>query len=94
VNFVEIDGVLVNGDDIYALQSTIADTHDGPLEGLRKVWKTIGAAVAELFNWHFVLVSDNEALANRYAEELGTKLSNVYLGHKRLRMSVWFCVLD
>jgi hypothetical protein len=70
VNFVGIDGVLVNGDNIYALQSTIADTHDGPLEGLRKVWKTIGAAVAELFNWHFVLVSDNKALANKYAKEL------------------------
>jgi len=45
VNFVGLDGVLVN-DNICALQATIADTHKGPLEELRKVWQTIGAAVA------------------------------------------------
>ena len=93
VNFVGVDGVLVDGDNIYALQSTISGTHGGPLEGLKKVWKTIGAVVAELFNWHFVLVCDSKVLAEKYAEKLGTELSGVYLGRKRLRVSVWVCVI-
>jgi hypothetical protein len=93
VNFVGLDGVLVNGDDIYNLQATIADTHTGPLEGLRKVWQTIGAAVAELFKWHFVIVTDKQTLADKYAEELGTQLRDVYLGRKRIKVSAWVCVL-
>lgn len=93
MNFVGIDGVLGIGNNIYALQSTIAGTHEGPLEGLKKVWRTIGAAVADSFNWHFVLVSDDKVLAKKYVKELGTQLSDVYLGRKRLRVSVWVCVL-
>src|SRR6266508_3800744 len=56
VNYPGIDGVLVNGNNIFALQATIADTHDEPRDGLKKVWQTIGAAVAQNFTWHFVIV--------------------------------------
>ena len=31
---------------------------------LKEVWNSIGAAVAELFNRHFVPVSDNEAITH------------------------------
>ena len=93
INFPGIDGVLVNGNNIYALQATIADTHDGPLNGLKKLWKTIGAAVAQGFTWNFVLVTDNKLLADRYARELGTQLGDVGLGRQRVRVSAWVCVL-
>ncbi|KIL58550.1 hypothetical protein M378DRAFT_313137 [Amanita muscaria Koide BX008] len=46
VDWPGIDGVLVNGNDIYALQASIADTHRCPHEGLEKVWQTIGVDYA------------------------------------------------
>ena len=45
-NFEGVDGVLVNGNRIFALQGTVAATHDGPHEGLKKIWKTLGAEAA------------------------------------------------
>ena len=92
-NFEGIDGALVNGNNIFALQSTIAATHDGPHEGLRKIWNTIGAEVAQKFKWNFVIVTDDEWLAVKYASDLGTELNGFTLGRKRLKVSVWVCVL-
>jgi len=92
-NFEGVDGVLVNGNKIFALQATIAATHNGPHEGLRKIWKTIGAEAAQQFEWHFVIVTDDESLAVRYARELGAELNGFTLGHRRLKVSVWTCVL-
>ncbi len=93
VNFLGIDSVLVNGNNIYALQATIADTYDRPLDGLRKIWQAIGAAAAQPFIWHFVIVTDNKPLADKYATELGTQLHDVALGRRRVRVSAWVCVL-
>ena len=68
VNFPGIDGILVNGKNIYALQATIADTHRMPDAELKKAWEAIGAASAQLYNWHFVMVTDKQGLAEKYVK--------------------------
>jgi hypothetical protein len=80
----DLTPILFNDDNIYTLQATITNTHEGPLERLRKVLQTIGPAVAELFKWHFVIVTDKKALADKYAKEFGTELRGVY--HKRIKV--------
>ncbi|KIL58556.1 hypothetical protein M378DRAFT_170456 [Amanita muscaria Koide BX008] len=93
VDWPGIDGVLVNGNDIYALQATIADTHRGPRDGLKKVWQTIGADVARLFTWHFVVVTDNKDLADKHTTDFGTRLDDVALGRRpHVKVLAWVCV--
>ena len=94
VNFPGIDGILVNGENIYLLQATIADTHRRPDAGLKKAWKTIGAASAQLYKWHFVMVSDKKGLAEKYVRELGPHLPGVFLGENRHEVPVWGCFLE
>jgi len=94
VKFFGIDGILVNGKNIYALRATIADTHRMPDAGLKKAWEAIGAASAQLYNWHFVMVTDKQGLAEKYVKELGTHLRGVHLGSGHLKVSVWGCVLE
>jgi len=91
VNFPGIDGILVNGKNIYALQATIADVHRMPDAGFKKAWEAIGAASARFYNWHFVMVTDKQGLAEK---ELGTHLRGVHLGSGHLKVSVWGCVLE
>jgi len=94
INFPGIDGILVNGNNIYALQATIVDTHRRPDAGLKKAWEAIGAASAQLYNWHFVMVTDKQGLAEKYVRELSTHLCSVLLGRRRVVVSVWGCVLE
>ena len=94
VNFPGIDGILVNGENIYLLQATIADTHRRPDAGLKKAWKTIGAASAQLYKWHFVMVTDKRGLAEKYVRELGPHLPGVFLGENRHKVPVWGCFLE
>ena len=93
VNFPGIDGILVNGKNIYLLQATIADIHRRPHAGLKKAWKAIGA-VAQLYKWHSVMVIDKKGLAEKYVRELGTHLPGVSLGHNHLKVPVWGCFLE
>ena len=90
-----IDSVLVSGNNIFTLQATITDTHDGPHIGLKNIWHMIGAEQARHFTWHFVVVTNNKSLADKYAKDFGTQLRDVTLGpHPYVRVSVWACVLD
>jgi hypothetical protein len=91
VNFPGIDGILVNGNNIYALQATIADTHRRPDAGLKKAWEAIGAASAQLYKWHFVMVTDKKSLAEKYVTKLGTHVS---LGRNSLKVPVWGCFIE
>jgi len=94
MSFPGIDSILINGNNIYALQATIADTYDKPSNGLKKVWQTIGPEVAQHFTWHFVMVTDNKPLADKYAKDFGTQLCDVTLGvHPYVRVSMWVSVL-
>jgi hypothetical protein len=94
INFPGIDGDLVNGKNIYALQATIADTHRRADAGLKEAWEAIGAASARFYNWHFVMVTDKQGLAEKYVKELGNHLRGVHLGSGHLKVSVWGCVLQ
>ena len=94
VNFPGIDGILVNGKHLFLLQATIADSHRRPDDGLKNVWKAIGAAFAQLYNWHFVMVTDQKDLAEKYVRELGTHLSGVSLGQSRSKVLVWGYFLE
>jgi len=95
VNFPGIDGIFVDGEKIYLLQATIADTHRRPDARLKKAWKAIGAASAQLYNWHFVMVTDKKGLAEiqKYVRELGPHLPGVFLGVNRHEVPVWGCFL-
>jgi hypothetical protein len=94
VNFPGIDGILVNGKNMYLLQATIADTHRRPDAGIKKAWKAIGATFAQLYQWHFVMTTDKKNLAEEYVRELGTHLTGVSLGQSRREVSVWGCFLQ
>ena len=37
------------------------------------VWQTIGAAVARILIWHFIIVAHNTPLVEGYATQLGTQ---------------------
>ncbi|KAI0687935.1 hypothetical protein C8T65DRAFT_530892, partial [Cerioporus squamosus] len=55
-NFPGIDGVLADRDNVHAVQTTIADEHNSPKEGLRKVWAKFDREVREKRVWHVVFV--------------------------------------
>jgi len=78
VNFPGIDGVLGNGQNIYALQVIITDTHRRADARLKKAWEAIGAVSALFYSWHFVMITDKQGLTEKYVnlKKLGTRCSS------------------
>ncbi|KAF9234891.1 hypothetical protein BU15DRAFT_52015 [Melanogaster broomeanus] len=60
-NFPGIDGLLRHGDDVYAIQCTISQTHRSPLKGLRMLQKIIGTQPR--LSWRVIFVGETDKQA-------------------------------
>ncbi|KAJ7223068.1 hypothetical protein GGX14DRAFT_540146 [Mycena pura] len=93
-NFPGIDGVL--GDrkrNLFAVQATTASEHTCPVEGLRKVWEVISKRVGESRSWHFVVVADTRATAQKLGPKMAKALETFTLGTHKKTVDVWCCSL-
>ncbi|KAI0722727.1 hypothetical protein C8Q76DRAFT_371744 [Earliella scabrosa] len=92
-NYPGVDGVLVNPRNIYVLQATVAEKDRSPEDGLWKVWKSLGPATGGRYAWHFVAVTDKEALARQSVNRFAAVLKTFRLGRRKVGVTVWGCVL-
>ena len=96
-----IDGVLVNPGRVYVLQAIPSqaerngdvDRDRDPTDGVRRVWNAFGPIVRVQYAWHFVVVTDEDDAARRYAAEFADRLREVRLGMACVQVRVWGCVL-
>ena len=88
-DFPGIDGVLVNADNIYVLQATVVEGHRSSIDGLQMIWKAVGEDVRKAFSWHFVVVTVEKTLAEKYAREFERPLSRA-----GIQVSTWGCVVE
>ncbi len=93
-NFPGIDGVFVDGknNNVFALQATFAANHSEPDDGLRRVWRAMSKSHQQL-QWHFVLVCDSKAEADKLLDLFVPRMIGLELGEMR-SVDVWACVLD
>jgi hypothetical protein len=93
-NFKGIDCVLgdTNG-NIYAVQATVANDYSSPVAGLQQVWKYLHPDARMSRTWHFVVLADCEAVARVLVKQFSKELDDFTLGHTRVRVTVWGCVL-
>jgi len=69
-NFPGVDGVLGDTDGhVYTIQATIAEDHDDPTDGIRKVWAQMNKEVRETRTWHSVVVVDDKQTARGYMND-------------------------
>jgi hypothetical protein len=94
VNFPGVDSVLGTSDGrVFTVQTTIADRHDDPMDGIKKVWDSFERGVREARTWYFVVVTDTEQLATSLVKEFSRKMVGFTLGQGRGRspVQVWGC---
>ena len=97
-NFPGIDGVLADDKNIYAVQATIADEHQNPMDGLRKIWRDFERDVRMERAWHVVVITEDEQLARDYANRFAQVVETTSLradtrATATKSVKVWSCVL-
>lgn len=93
MNFPGIDGVLGDTEgNIFAVQTTIADDHRTPDDGLRRTWKELEDHARQGLTWHLVVVGDTPRAVNGLVEFSG-HLKLFTLGLSRVHVQVWGYVL-
>lgn len=92
VNFTGIDGMLVRGLNLYAIQATVATEHSSPKDGLRKLWDNMKPAVRHLFDWHLVFITRDHA-PDAYVQTWSTRLSFATHARGKVEVKVWGCML-
>ncbi|KZV69913.1 hypothetical protein PENSPDRAFT_752962 [Peniophora sp. CONT] len=67
--FPGIDSVFGdNAGNLYAFQVSAKGDHLKPVDGLSKLWKSVGEHVRQRWSWHMVLVTKSRARANESIE--------------------------
>ncbi|THH19354.1 hypothetical protein EUX98_g8795 [Antrodiella citrinella] len=91
-NFPGVDGVLADRDteSIYAIQTTTAEDHTSPADGLKKVWENFDTNVQTRCAWHLVVVADTKKLASKH--EANFAREGITLGQSKIPVLVWSCV--
>lgn len=94
MNFPGIDGVLGDTEgNIFAVQTTIADDHRTPDDGLRRTWKELEDHAREGRTWHLVVVGDTPRAVNGLVAKFSRHLEHFTLGLSRVHVQVWGYVL-
>ena len=93
-NFPGVDGVLGDIDgNVYTVQAAVAQDHNSPIDGIKKVWRLFLPEARAKRIWHYVVVTDSKRTADEYVTEFSEKLCDFTLGKARARVQVWACVL-
>jgi hypothetical protein len=93
-NFPGVDGVLGDTDgNVYTVQATIAEDHNSPIDGIKKVWRHFPQEVRAQRIWHYVVVTASERDADEYFTKFSNELRDFTLGRARAHVQVWACVL-